>query len=648
MKKTLTVLCLIAVLSGYGQKIVRRSLIYDRKTPAAALNSCAGSINYFLSMAHKGQLKKTACRKDWLDYPLFPSWAIWGYVCPDSKFKGDEKTLDMLRRWLENFREKIINDPKMHKLNLKGPVLAFKRIPFRPSIVAMTVNEIKLRPEIEQKIGKKLVAEVDKFITEIYKQVWQQDGVSKDKQKIINYANMATHDVTNMVYGYIFTGNKGFMDSAVKTMHALDYIQKPNGMFPYRYQCDGVKDHCEYESMYYRCKDVQSVFVFWWFTKDSLARKMLVKSANYNPLNMEPPYFINAGCEVWWKVSWRTFWPGQIAMVAAVARDGETATIARKMARDNVSKDRFDLVLGSLAYHLMADVKSKPVRNNYVVKDPDIRGIRLRYGNWSSTFTGLSYIPTRYSAIITGKGQRRPWFDALIMVRPYIRVRKMAIKERYETDYCSLGPAGLRPELVVGPNYGAAAGSYRLMTQSTTWRKDKKYAPCENTEIWLMTDRGSVGLIQSEFTADFKALEYMQAFKFKLHKGAKLSMIDKNNYRAGSFELKIWLSDLPVRVVERARLSALNPNDYTCFQLVLSQSNRSPENEAEKNPQDKTLKTCKEVLFRKGQKFYALVSVSPEGKSVVEVKLVKDGFQADVAGKKYVVTYRKKLQVKVY
>ena len=647
-QKILNITMFITVLllaSNVGaEKVIRRSFIYENKTDGE-LNPCARSINYFLTKSQKNLLKKTICRESWLTYRYFPAWAIWGYVCSDSQFKGDKKLLVMLHQWLVNFKKRVINGPT---LQLKKGAISMQKLPFSPSELGMVLTELKLRPVIRNKVGDKLVDDVERFVTVFYQNAYNDSDLKKNSDNVLKYPNMATHDMANIMYGYLLTGDKSYLAMAKYIIIGLDKIQKPNGMFPYRFKIYG-ENHCEFENMYYRAKDVQAVFIYWWMTGDSIAEKILKRSIPFSPLNMEPPYFNNSGPSVWWKVSVRTFWPGQIAMIAAAAKDGENASIAKSMAKDGISHDRFDLIFGSLAYNLMETqkIKSKPLRNKYIVKDPDIRGMRLRYDNWSSTFSGLSFTATRYSAILTGEQEKRKYFDELLMARPYLRVKNIASKEHYESDYCSIGPDGVKPEIVLEDKYAVAACTYKLMKNTSTWSKQKVYAPCKNTEIWLMTESGAVGLMTAQFEDDFEALEYMHQFRFFLHKGAKMESAGKNIWQVGDFLLKVWIADLPYTITEKSRINPFNKNDYKGFQLALSSTDRSPENVIEKNDNSKKiLKYCKKTIFSKGQKFFSLISLAPPGKNITHVKLVPNGFCAKIAGETYTITFKDKLEVK--
>lgn len=630
-----------------AQKIVRPSFIYESKTPDSEANMYADSLNNFLSMSLRNQLKSTAVRQDWIDANQFPSWAIWGYVCPDSEFKGDERLMNMLRKYFEHFRKQIIEKDVVNKTNLSRRPLAFRRdLKFSPQELALGVYEISIRPEISAKIGNELVNEVKQCLIDTYERAWEQGSILRDADEIVRFPNMATHDMGNMMFAYLLSGDKKYLEAARATIKALGRIQKPNGMFPYRSKVDGEK-HCEYENMYYRSHDVLCLFIYWWLTDDGAAKKLLEQSIPFNPLNIEPPYFYNGGPDTWWKVSWRTYWSGPIAMIAAATGDGENATIARNMAKDRVSSDRFHLLYGSLAYHLMAEVKSKPVRNNYIVADEDVRGLRLRYSNWSSTLCGLSYLPTHFSAmfVIDAKGESKPDYNALIMARPVIRTEPQSAQERakgrYKSAFCSTGPDAADVQLIRTDAYGAALITYQSMNTGTTWRDKKHFAPCLNREVWVMTEYGSIGLITSEFQEDMKAHEYMQAFRFRLHDGAELSWSDADDtLTAGNIILKVWDSNLPYKIQESTRLRTLARNNSLARQLALSTCERDLESGKSKSGNDLT-------TFKKGQVFYSLISLSPRAGAFTDVKRFDGGFEFKVGGGKYHVSYKDKFTVKV-
>jgi hypothetical protein len=61
------------------------------RTPAGQPNAGAAWSDFFLQNALNNTLQTTAAEAPWEKCPSFFSWAVWGYLSPDSKFHGDER-----------------------------------------------------------------------------------------------------------------------------------------------------------------------------------------------------------------------------------------------------------------------------------------------------------------------------------------------------------------------------------------------------------------------------------------------------------------------------------------------------------------------------------------------------------------------------
>jgi hypothetical protein len=419
------------------------------------------------------------------------------------------------------------------------------------------------------------------------------------------------------IHGWILTGEQKYLLMASRIIRTLGRDQLPNGMFPYRSRIYGER-HSEYESMYYHAVNIRGLYLYWWATGSEEAEAIFRKSAPYYPLNLEPPHFFNDGPDIWWKDQWRTFWPHHVAMVAAVTGDAENATIANAMARDNVCHDRFDVVLGAHAFQQMAlrGVVEQPVRSDYIIEDPDIRGARLRFGRWSSTFTTGSFTYTRASAMKVSEDGSG--FSALHMARPYVRVAPLEIAHRTEQDYGTLGREGADYSLAIGDRAAVVATSYQPALTGHTWRDDQPMGPWQMNELWLMTDCGMVGLVDSRCLEDTEARELCHMFRFiPSGRDGWGKQIDDSTYACGGLRFRVWQSDMPFVVKERARRFAVNPGPKgrKDWQLCLSDADRSAEQIAQDPPgegqQQPELKLPEMQDYTKDYRRTSLVEVSP-------------------------------------
>ncbi len=621
-----------------------KTYLPDAATPAGQPNAGADYINNFLGKAFAGKLEKSAVRKPWQTYSKFFNWAVWGYLSPDSKYRNDKRLIEMSRTWLEGLLKRLTTkpeNPKKAKNWTPGKIGDFWGF----ADYTIPLLAVEAHPKLKVAIGDELCAKYRQIVIASIEAHTTPAKFNRLIAKAENYVNMATHPMAVYVHGWLLTGEEKYLRMAQSIVAILHRDQMPNGMFPYRMRL-GDKRHLEFETMYYRAIEIRALYLYWWATKSPMAEECLERSKPWYPLNLEPPYHFNAGPDIWWKDQWRTFWSMHVAMTAAATQDGENATIARAMAKDGKSRDRFDLVLGALAFNQMAKIEAKPVRDNYVVHDPDIRGLRLRAAPWSSTFTVGSFTYTRVSAMRVHDSGKN--YDALHMARPFLRVDPLYQLRRYDFNYSMLGPAGGDFTHVIQDDVGAVCTVYKPALTPKTWRPVIPQAPLQVTELWLMTPQGLIGLIDSLALEDKQAYEFNHQFRFIVN-GKKWEADEaQKTWHAGTLDLRIWHTDFPHHVVERVRRYALAPQSRNDYQLSLLDQPRVPE-EIAQAPKNKDKRQTKEYLPKKitipaGYRRQTLASITPRGLGKVTAarKIDHDalvGFECRVGDKTYEVLY---------
>ena len=540
----------------------------NKRTPEGHPNAGAAWSHFFLRRAFNNTLQKASPQKPWEEWEGFLSLAVWGYLSPDSKHRGDKRLIEMCQVWIDRLLKKSEAQDSF-KLGFWG---------FHDYTIPLL--EIEARDSLKEKIGN---VRAKKFRSLVVKNIQQSSTPAAYNdllRRADKYVNIAVHPMAVYVHGWLLTGEQRYLRMAHRIVQLLGRDQLPNGMFPYRYQIYGER-HSEYEMMYYHAINIRGLYFYWWATGSKLAERIMHKSIPYYPLNLEPPYHFNGGPDIWWKDQWRTFWPHHIAMVAAVTGDGENARIASSMARNNVSHDRFDLAIGAHAYQLMGlkNIEEKPQRTNFIIEDPDIRGVRLRFGPWSSTFTAGSFTYTRTSALKVsdnGKG-----FTALHLARPYVRIAPLEKPWKTEPDFGTLPAAGASFAVTRSGRETAIVTHYSPALTSHTWRPKQPIAPWKMTELWLMTDNGMVGLITSTATGEQEARELCHQFRFISSKPVKKA---ERNWLFGELRFAVWDTDFAFTIEERMRRSAQGQNDRRDWQIALSDVDRTPEDFAQKPP----------------------------------------------------------------
>ena len=597
----------------------------DDKTPEGQPNAGASQIHFFLRLSFADKLQKASPQTRWEDFEAFFSWAVWGYLSADSKHRGDERLIKMSQTWLDTLNQKAAKDEKLFLGSWK---FHYYTIP---------LLEIDARPELKTKIGEE---RIEKYRALVMKSLLGNTtpGAYNDlMRRADQYINIITHPMAVYVHGWLLTGEKKYLRMSDRIVQTLARDQMPNGMFPYRIKLHGDR-HLEYEAMYYHAMNNRGLYLYWWATNSKLAEKVMRKSIPYYPLNLEPPYHFNDGADIWWKDQWRTFWPHHIAMVAAITGDAENAAIADAMGRDNRSHDRTDCFLGAHAYQQMAlrKIKPQPVRDGYLIEDPDIRGLRLRSGKWSATFTTGSFTYTRASAMNVSKNGKS--FSALHLARPYVRVWHLDKPWKIEPDFGTLGSEGADYKAATLGKIAAVATTYSPALTSRTWRKVQPLAPWQMTELWLMTEQGMVGLIYSEVKEACEARELCHQFRFICSKAQSLdgSFTETEiNVRkpdiAWAFDdtrFEVLETDLKFQIVERMRRYAQGIRDRRDWQICLSDTERSPEDMAQ-NPQPAVGEEDVELLlpemkpYEKGSNNYSLVGIQPSSSAAFTDEVVE-------------------------
>jgi len=605
-----------------------RTYLPDTPTPEDEPNAGADYINKFLQLSFDDRLHTSLVRSKWIECDRFLNWAVWGYLSPDSDYRGDERLVAMSRAWLEALLQRLATKPEDSK---KAKHWEPNRISNSWSIQDYTIPALHMEahPALADAIGRDLCDRYRQIVVGSIEDKTRPEQFNKLIEKADNYVNMATHPIALFVHGWLLTGEQKYLKMAHSIVAIMHRDQMPNGMYPYRTRMHGDR-HIEFSTMYYRAIDTRALFMFWWASGSPMALECLQRGTPWYPLNLEPPYHFNDGPDVWWKDQWRTFWSMHVAMTAAATGDGENATIARKMAKDRVSVDQHDLVLGALAFQQMGkdQVASQPLRDDYVIHDPDIRGLRLRDTPWSSTFSVGSFTYTRASAMWVWPDQPKK-YDALHMARPCVRVEPLERLSRYDHDYSILGPVGAAFDhaLLGDDTTIAAAGTvYAPAFVAATWHDEVPEAPWRMTELWLMTPDGLIGLIDSVATQQQELRELNHQFRFILAKPRDESAhaaLEDQAWRFGELTFRVWKTNFKTRVLERVRRVALNPNDRRDIQVSLTDQHRLPEQEAQ------ALTTAQQEEARhadqlpvmheveKGFHRFSLVSVTPPGRETV-------------------------------
>lgn len=333
---------------------------------------------------------------------------------------------------------------------------------------------------------------------------------------------------------------------------------------------------------------------------------------------------------IWWKEQWRTFWPGAVVLAAAATQDGELATIALTMAERGTGFDRKFADWSVHGYKQLAlrGVRPQPRRDNYVIADPDIGGLRMRYGQLSSVFTSNSFGYTLAGAMTPESG--------LAGAYPLVRLDPLARNLKYE--YTNLHIAGWRkPEAMfdIQKDAAAAAGAYAPHEQRTTWRTPHVSGPWRVQQVWLYRPDRIIGAMVLRATGDTKARSAEHIYRMMTD---RITPAGKASYDAGDLRVTIGPTNLPHVLVEPARKFAMNKQE-PWRQLVLSDRKRPTKPEARKRTgNDDELLPVRD--YEAGRTYYSLVEIRRTDALAARPRLLsKDegllAFSAEIAGQAF-------------
>ncbi len=586
-------------------------------TPESQPNPSAEALNRYLGLAMKNQLEKSTVRKPWQDYAGFLDWAVWGYLSADSKFKGDPVLITMIQEWFD--RQFVLM-----KTPPEDPAKAAKWGPdrlgqWRFEVWSLPMLELEIRPDLQKLIGQERFDRFRKILLQNSDATFEESNLQALLNRITNTINFAMHPIASPVHGWVLTGDEKKWLLAENSVAGLERFLLPDGMFAYQ-KDPGDPTFVSTETPYYHAINIAGLYMYWWATKSARAEEIFRKSIPYYLLNFEPPANYNGGTDIWWKDQWRPFWAAPVAMVAAVTGDGQNARLANEMARRRVeTDDAYYLTLGAHAYLQMGlkKIAEKPFDDNFIRVSPDIRGVRTRWGNWSTTFTGGAFNYTRVSAMLVdpeAKGQNA--LSALHMARPLDRASEMRKAPVNEQDLGVAGRDGIEYSLAKTGEALAFAATYRLRKTSQTWVGNRaEVSKWQTSELWISTPQGLIGLMRSELTDRLRAYEFSHQYRFIVPGNGDANMLETNIYQIGGMRFRVWQTSFPHAIAERVRRHFQGDKDRRDWQLSLSDSERSPEQilQNAKTPEEKKAAIHPaDKLYNAGTQQFSVVEISPQ------------------------------------
>ena len=274
-------------------------------------------------------------------------------------------------------------------------------------------------------------------------------------------------------------------------------------------------------------------------------------------------------------------------------------------------------------------VETKPRADRLLVADPDIGGLRMRYGQLSSVFTSNSFGYTLAGTMTPESG--------LAGAYPLVRLDHLATNPEYA--FTNLHIASWRkPEAMIDIRKDAAvaAGTYKPHNQRTTWQSTHDTGPWRVHQAWLYLPDRIIGLmtLRATDTTEARSAEHIYRLMSK-----DVTPAGNGVYDAGDIRLTIVDTNLAHQLTEPGRKFSMSTQE-PWRQIVLADRQRSTKPEARE-----TAGNNDEVLplqsYDAGDVFYSLVEVRQIDASPARIELISfdDGllaFGATVDGRIHV------------
>ncbi|MBS3764450.1 MAG: hypothetical protein KGZ25_14225, partial [Planctomycetes bacterium] len=273
-------------------------------------------------------------------------------------------------------------------------------------------------------------------------------------------------------------------------------------------------------------------------------------------------------------------------------------------------------------------VEPQPRADNYVLPDPDIGGLRMKFGKLSSVFSSNSYGYTLAGSLTPQSG--------LAGAYPMVRIDPLAHNPKYQ--FSNYHIAGLKKPLSmidIHEKSAAAAGSYVPHDQKTTWRDPHRSGPWQVRQAWLFLPDRLVGLMTLRTTGEAHARNAEHIFRLMT---GEVSPAGDAAFEAGDLRLQVGPTNLSHLLVEPARKYSMSTGE-PWQQVVLSDRKRPSKKEArEESKDDNAILPLQD--YETGRCFHSLVEIRRINSPDAHLGLVSQGedllaFEAEIGPNRY-------------
>jgi hypothetical protein len=301
-----------------------------------------------------------------------------------------------------------------------------------------------------------------------------------------------------------------------------------------------------------------------------------------------------------------------VALSAAATGDGELATIALTMAERGTGADRkfADWAVHGYKQMALCGIEPEPRAQRLLVEDPDVGGLRMRYGQLSSVFTSGSFGYTLAGTMTPKSG--------LAGAYPLVRLDRLAANPKYE--FTNLHIAGWRkPEAMIDihEHAAAAAGVYQPHNQRTTWRSTHVTGPWRIHQAWLYLPDRMIGLMTLRATLATEARSAEHIYRLMAE---EVEPAGDGAYDAGDLRLTIVDTSLSHQLIEPGRKVSMSTKE-PWRQIVLTDRTRPTQSKARETV-GKTEELLPMQRYKAGDVFHSLVEIRRIEAPSAEIKLI--------------------------
>lgn len=259
----------------------------------------------------------------------------------------------------------------------------------------------------------------------------------------------------------------------------------------------------ENESPGYHALDLRILGRYATLTRDPVALSILRRTANYWPLTLtaegQPEYWSDA----WWKQYWSYGSPEALVVAAGATHDPRNQWLMWRALERTATFDRGMAGVYSAPWW-PGEAPGRPMPEQFVVPDRNIRGVRGRDGDW-------------YFGVVRGRGLRSTFVGGLVSeptgtnpLRAAFRGAQIHVFEsdsdesdRWLSEADDAASVALHPQVsgALGVRYTLQPSLYNGVPTPRT-----PPSPWRVTQTWHASARGDLGVIVLEATRDAPAV----------------------------------------------------------------------------------------------------------------------------------------------